>query len=188
MTSARIVADTLVYDGWYKLRRLCVRMPCGTEVERHVEEHGDAAAVLPYDPERRMALVISLPRAPILATGEPPILEAIAGNLEGRPPEDCARIEALEEGGVRLNGLEPVGRVWTMPALSTERLHLFIGHYSTKDRIGSGGGLAAEAENIVVKEITLAALSRDLLANHYSDPKLIMLAQALLLRRPNLLS
>jgi hypothetical protein len=33
-----------------------------------VESHGDAVAVLPYDAERRCALVVRLFRAPVLVT------------------------------------------------------------------------------------------------------------------------
>ena len=58
--SARIIADETVYSGWLSLRRLTVRMPDGRPEERHVEDHGSAVAVLPYDPVRGTALLVSL--------------------------------------------------------------------------------------------------------------------------------
>ncbi|HUD95312.1 NUDIX domain-containing protein [Sphingobium sp.] len=186
MSVAQIVGDDIVYDGWYRLRRLRVRMPCGTEVERHLEDHGSAAAVLPYDPVARTALIVSMPRAPLLAAGASPIWEAVAGTLDGREAEDCARAEAVEEAGVLLRALEPVACVWTMPALSSERLHLFLAPYAATDRIGKGGGAEGEMENITVAEIRLSTLRRQLFAGECVDPKLIMLSQALLLRRPEL--
>ena len=67
MTDAQIVKKTLVYDVWYKLWRLAVRMPDGAVVERHLESHGDAVAVLPYDPVRRVAMLVTMPHASLLA-------------------------------------------------------------------------------------------------------------------------
>ncbi|RYH30795.1 MAG: ADP-ribose pyrophosphatase, partial [Alcaligenaceae bacterium] len=61
-----IVARTLVYDGFYRLWRLRVLMPDGAAVERHLEDHGAAVAVLPYDPVRRVALLVAMPRAPVI--------------------------------------------------------------------------------------------------------------------------
>jgi hypothetical protein len=50
-----------VYDGYLAIDRLRVRLADGTIVGREVERHGDAAAVLPYDAERRCALIWSSP-------------------------------------------------------------------------------------------------------------------------------
>lgn len=182
---AAIVGRELVYDGWYKFWRLAVRMPDGAVVERHLEDHGRAASVLPYDPARRVATLVSLPRAPVMAAGAPPLLETIAGNLH-RDPEETARTEALEEAGLRLGALEFVAEVWAMPALSTERLSLFLAPYAAADRIGAGGGLAHEHESVTVHEVPLAELRRQARSGALPDGKTLILLQALELRRPEL--
>lgn len=86
MNSPRITHRTLVYDGWYSLSRIEIQMPDGTRVERHLLNNGSAVAVLPYDPVRRVCMLIDQPRAPVIAAGEPPLLEAIAGNLDSADP------------------------------------------------------------------------------------------------------
>ena len=183
--TATILSRTLVYDGWYKLWRLRVRMPSGAEVERHIEDHGTAVAVLPYDPVRRVAMLVSMPRAPVIDLGQPPLLEAIAGTIEQDAGESAKR-EAMEEGGVRLSKLEFVAEVWSLPALSTERLSLYLAPYGADDRIGIGGGAEGEHECITVQEIALAAL-RDLrLAGALHDAKTMLLVQAMELRMPTL--
>jgi len=183
--TATIICRELVYDGWYKLWRLCVRMPNGAEVERHLEDHGRAVAVLPYDPDRCVAIVVTMPRAPLIDAGEPPLIEVVAGNI-ACDPEESARREAMEEGGVRLAALEFVAEVWPMPALSTERLGLYLAPYSIDDRVGSGGGAEDEHENITVREIELSEL-RDLRrAGALRDAKTMLLVQALELRMPAL--
>lgn len=183
--TAEILSRTLVYDGWYKLWRLCVRMPDGAEVERHLEDHGAAVAVLPYDPDRRVAMLVSMPRAPVILAGQPPLLEAIAGSI-AHDAEESVRREAMEEGGVRLRLLEFVAEVWSLPALSTERLGLYLAPYCAHDRIETGGGAEDEHESITVHEIALATL-RDLrMAGALHDAKTMMLVQALELRMPAL--
>ena len=60
----------------------CRPMP-GGEFRREIEDHGRAVAVLPYDPDRGVALLVEVPRAPVLFRGEPePFYEAPAGLLE----------------------------------------------------------------------------------------------------------
>jgi nudix-type nucleoside diphosphatase (YffH/AdpP family) len=183
--TATIVARTLVYDGWYKLWRLRVRMPGGAEVERHLEDHGAAVAVLPYDPVRRVAMLVSMPRAPVIDAGEPPLLEAIAGNIT-HDADESARREAKEEGGVRLEMLQPVGQVWSMPALSTERLALYLAPYAVEDRVEDGGGAEGEHESITVHEIALPELRSLRLAGALRDAKTLLLVQALELGFPEL--
>ena len=161
-------------------------MPDGVEVERHIEEHGCAAAVLPYDPERRCALLVSMPRAPVIQEGEDDLLEAMAGALEGERADECARREAREEGGVRLDQLEPLGTFWSMPAFSTERLSLFLAPYRQANRVGEGGGAATEHENIIVHEIALRDLWQRAAAGALRDLKTVFLLQSLRLRHPHL--
>ena len=61
----------IAYAGYLTVERLRMRLTNGAEVSREVEWHGDATAVLPYDVERRSALVVRLFRAPVLvASGE----------------------------------------------------------------------------------------------------------------------
>ena len=185
MTST-IVGQTLVYDGWYKLYRTTLRHRDGQEVERHIEDHGCAIAVLPYDPVSRAALVVRMPRAPVIAAGEGPFIEAIAGNLDGDAPEDCVRREAFEEAGIRLTDLEKITTIWTMPALSTERLHLFLAPYGRQDRQSNGGGCADEGEMITAEEWPLAELAAMARAGAMADAKLLILIHTLMMRRPEL--
>lgn len=177
-----------VHDGWTKLRRATLAGADGVAFTREIEDHGPAVAVLPYDPERRVALLVKLPRAPVLfLDGASDFLEAPAGLREGgEDPADCARREAAEEVGVALGALEPAGHAWTMCGISTERMHLFLAPYAAEDRKGAGGGLAAEHENITVVEVPLGALRDMADRNALDDMKTLCLVQTLRLRRPEL--
>ncbi|HEX8166759.1 MAG TPA: NUDIX hydrolase [Beijerinckiaceae bacterium] len=187
MRKHRIKSVETLYEGWGRLLKLWIEQPDGHVIGREVEDHGAAVAVLPYDPGRRTVLLVRQFRAPLAhACGEDSLLEAPAGMLDEDDPEDCARREAEEEVGLRLTALEPVGAVWSMPGVSTERMHLFLAPYAQGDRIAAGGGLAEEHENIEVVEMPLSELAG--MAEHgaLADLKTLALVQALRLRRPEL--
>lgn len=185
--AARIGGVRIVHDGWARFLVAEVIQSNGTRISREVEDHGRAVCVLPYDPARRVATLVSQLRAPLLYAGGPPgIMEAPAGLLEDEPPEEGARREAEEETGLRLARLDGVASAWSMPGLSTERMDLFLAKYGEADRIGQGGGLAGEGEAVTVHEIPLAELAAMVGRGAVADMKTLVLLFALQLRRPDL--
>ena len=185
---ATILRTEVKDDSWATFLRVEVRLDDGQVVWRQVEDHGRATAVLPYDPERRTALLVRLFRAPgLYAGGSGTVVEAIAGIVDaGETAEVAARREAMEEAGVRLERLEAIGEVWTSPGISTERMSLYLARYSAADRVSAGGGAEGEHENITVLQRPLAELGAEVAAAQIADMKLLTLIQALKLRRPEL--
>jgi nudix-type nucleoside diphosphatase (YffH/AdpP family) len=185
--AAGLLQIRTIHQGFSTFVVARVRLPDGAVVAREIEDHGDAVAVLPYDPERRTALLVRLFRAPPLYKGADPMLvEAPAGLIdEGEAPEAAARREALEETGVVLDVLEPVATVWSSPGVSAERITLYLAACSFAER-GAGGGKAEEHEDIAVLETPLSALATMLDRGELEDMKLLVLGQALRLRRPDL--
>lgn len=176
-----------VHDGWASFVVAEVTTPEGAAVTREIEDHGEAVCVLPYDPERKVALLIRQFRAPPFFTaGVTDLLEVPAGLLDEADPEAGVRREAFEETGLRLSRLEPVSTVWSLPGISTERMHLFLAPYAEADREGPGGGLAEEHEAITVVEMPLATLVAMSEAGEIVDMKTLVLLLALRLRRPDL--
>ena len=182
--TAKILSTVTLYEGFCKLLRLRVRLN-GSEFDREVEDHGRAVAILPYDPTGGTALLVRLLRAPALLTaGVPELLEAPAGLMGQDSPDDAARRELHEEVGLQVTDLEPMGPVWTMPGISTERMDLFLARYSASDRVGVGGGIADEHENITVVEIPLAELWAKAVQGQIADMKTLMLIYMLRHRHP----
>lgn len=181
-----ILSERLVHRGWLDLKIATIRLAGGEIVDREIVDHPSGAAVLAYDPERRVAMLVCECRPPVLSEGAEPMLEVIAGALDGDEPAQCARREALEEGGLRLRGLERVAETWATPATSTERVTSFLAAYGPADRVGPGGGLDAEAEHLRVREVPLAELGRRMDAAGIRDAKTLLLLQALRLRQPAL--
>lgn len=183
----RIDKTETIYKGYSTLMKAELSGPDGSTFSREIEDHGVAVAVLPYDPERRCALLVSLPRAPVIWSGGPnELIEAPAGMCDDDHPEDAARREALEEVGVRLGALEDLGEIYSCPGVSTERIGLYLASYREADRIEAGGGVEDEQENITVLEPTLAELWRWTEDGTLLDLKTRALVYALRIRRPDL--
>lgn len=181
-----IVKIDPIHRGWSNFSVVTFRLDDGSVIQRSVEDHGRAASVLPYDPERRVALVARQFRAPVRLAEATDILEPPAGIIDaGETAAQCARREALEEVGVRLGELEPLGCYWSSPGSGMERNDLFLAAYTQADRIEAGGG-TDEHEDIEVIETPLSELAAMLDRGELSDLKLLGLVQTLRLRRPEL--
>jgi nudix-type nucleoside diphosphatase (YffH/AdpP family) len=182
-----IVNVEIKYEGWGRYLAISVRSPDGEVIRREIEDHGRAAAVLAYDPERRTALLVRQFRAPVFySRRQEHTLEVIAGIEEDADAAATARREALEEAGLRLGALEHVATVWAMPGISTEQMTLYLATYRPDDRIHDGGGVAGERENVFPEEVALTRLREMMAAGELIDMKTLVLAQALMLRRPEL--
>jgi nudix-type nucleoside diphosphatase (YffH/AdpP family) len=187
MSNCEVVAVKWLYEGWARFGVASIRLPDGKTIRREVEDHGAAVAILPYDPERRTTLLVAqLRAAPLVVDGQRETLEVVAGCIEEEDAPETARREALEEAGLRVDSLERVAAVWTMPGVSTERLTLYLAPYAAADRVAAGGGVAAEDENIRVVEMPLRDLAALMDAGDLVDMKTLALTQALRLRRPDL--
>jgi len=184
----QILKRETAYEGYSRIERVTARLDNGVEITREVESHGRAVAVLPYDPERRVALLVRQFRAPVmLASGAQSLLEAPAGMIDGEDgAEDSVRRKALEEVGLKLGAVERVALAWPSSGVSTETMTLCLAEYCAGDRVAKGGGLEAEQEHIHVAETPLADLLHLGAGEDAVDMKLLLLVQALRLKRPDL--
>ena len=183
----RIGGVRLVHEGWARYLVAEVMLDDGSRITREIEDHGRAVAVLPYDPERRVATLVSQFRAPVLYSAGPTShVEVPAGLLDEGAADDEARREVGEETGLRLGTVDLVASAWSMPGLSTERMDLFLAAYREADRIGPGGGLVAEGESVAVHEMPLCELAAMGRRGAITDMKTLVLLFALQLRRPEL--
>ncbi|PZO82464.1 MAG: NUDIX hydrolase [Mesorhizobium amorphae] len=187
MSQPVIEKTETLFGGWGKYLRVHLRFPDGTAYAREIEDHGDAACVLPFDAARGVVMLVRQARAPLVHRGENEQLwEAPAGILDEPDPAECARREAMEEVGLRLGEVVALGSFWTMPGISAERMHLFLAPYGAADRVTAGGGLADENEAIEVVEMPIREAAELMDGGRMRDMKTFALLQALRLRHPEL--
>jgi hypothetical protein len=106
-TSMRIVERKVLFEGWTRFLAVTLQQPDGRSTERAVLDHGASVCVLPYDPERRLALIVCQTRIPLVYLGcREQLMEAIAGRVEDEQPPEAIRREAMEEAGLRIRDLD----------------------------------------------------------------------------------
>lgn len=139
---------------------------------------GQATTVLPYDPVQDAVLLVEQFRVPVFIGGDraPWIWEPVSGLIDpGETPQQAAHREVMEEAGLHLSRLEPVAATYSSTGSSSEFVHIYIGLTDFEGR-SSGGGLAAEGEDIHSKIISYGALMQGVDDGVYRDMPLVTTA------------
>jgi nudix-type nucleoside diphosphatase (YffH/AdpP family) len=145
---------------------------------RETFDRGDAATLLPYNLMQRTVLLVRQFRYPAYANGyDDLMIEAAAGLLDKASPEVRIRAEAEEETGYRLGEIQKIFEAFMSPGAVTEKLHFFVAEYRADMRIGSGGGIADEGEDIEVLELRIEQALAMIGDGRIVDAKTIMLLQ-----------
>ena len=145
---------------------------------REVFERGNAAALLPYNLAQRTVVLVRQLRYPAYLNGYDDLLiEAAAGLLDDETPETRIRAEAEEETGYRLGEVRKIFEAFTSPGAVTEKIHFFVAKYDPTMKVGSGGGLASEGEDIEVLELAFDQALAMIGDGRIVDAKTIMLLQ-----------
>ena len=145
---------------------------------RESYDRGNGATLLPYNLAQRTVVLVRQFRYPAYVNGYDGLLiEAAAGLLDNASPEQRIRAEAEEEAGYRLGEIKKIFEAFMSPGSVTERLHFFVGEYEPKMRIGSGGGIASEGEDIEVLELAIDQALAMIGDGRIVDAKTIMLLQ-----------
>ena len=145
---------------------------------RETYDRGNGAVLLPYNLARRSVVLVKQFRYPAYVNGyDDLMIEAAAGLLDNASPEARIRAEAEEETGYRLGEIAKVFEAFMSPGAVTEKLHFFVAEYEPKMRVGAGGGIASEGEDIEVIELPIDEALAMIPSGHIVDAKTIMLLQ-----------
>jgi ADP-ribose pyrophosphatase len=140
-------------------------------------ERGDGvAAILQHKGSQRVILIRQF-RYPTYANGSGPgwIIEAVAGMLgANEEPEEAVRREILEETGYQVEQLTHIADFYVSPGGTSERILLYYAQVDDQSKVGDGGGLAAEHEDIELLEFTLPELWAALDSGQIVDAKTII--------------
>jgi len=176
----RILGRKLVSRGFGLLERLGVELRrLDGRLQAHefeIYDTGDGAAILLYDPTRSTVVLVRQFRLPpYLKDGRDSLIEVCAGRLEGSDPQTRIVHEAEEETGFRVRHPRRLFEGYTSPGAFCEKLTFFVAEYAEADRIGAGGGLEHEGEDIEILEPTLDEALTMIERGEIIDAKTILL-------------
>jgi nudix-type nucleoside diphosphatase (YffH/AdpP family) len=150
---------------------------------RLIFERGDAAAVLLYNEETHMVVMVNQFKVPSMvgrqrdnpSTTNGWITETVAGMIEkSETPEDAVIRETQEETGYKIQKPELICRFFSSPGGTSERIFLYFAKITDADKIGKGGGLSGEDIKVVTKSAN--ELFDELAKKQIEDPKLVIAA------------
>ncbi|WP_191487736.1 NUDIX domain-containing protein [Pseudomonas sp. FEN] len=184
----RIVDSTVLSDDWYLLKKTTFDFlrSDGTwqRQSRETYDRGNGATILLFNREKQTVVLTRQFRFPVFVNGHDGMLvEAAAGLLENASPEDRIRAEAEEETGYRVQNVQKIFEAFMSPGSVTEKLHFFLGEYDGDSKVGHGGGLEAEGEDLEVLELSLDDALQAVRRGEIVDAKTIMLLQYVALNK-----
>jgi GDP-mannose pyrophosphatase NudK len=175
----RLLEEKLLSHGRFRLtmtKAEVVEADGSRRILSHeIYHHERAAAILLYDPDRGVVLLVRQVRLGGFQGGAlQPMIEACAGMLDGDEPAAGIVREAMEETGVAVGAARHVFDAYMSPGATTERISCFVARYALADRIGAGGGADAD-ERIEIIEPTLGEALRMIERGDICDAKTIAL-------------
>ncbi len=146
---------------------------------RETYDRGDGATILLYNLAAQTVVLIRQFRFPAYVSGlaDGLLIETAAGLLDEASPEARIQAEAEEETGYRIGAVQKVFEAYMSPGSVTEKLFFFVAEYGPNSRVNSGGGVAAEGEDIEVLELTFIDALNMVSSGEIRDGKTIMLLQ-----------
>lgn len=178
----RVRQVKVLSDDWYILKKTTfdyLRNNGEWQTQsRETYDRGNGATILLYNRHKRSVILTRQFRYPAFVNGHPGLLiETPAGLLDQTSPEERIKAETEEETGYRVHEVRKVFEAYMSPGSVTEKLHFFVAEYDADARIGAGGGIVGEGEDIEVLELAFDQALAMLEGGEISDGKTIMLLQ-----------
>ena len=180
MPKVEVISRRRVFDDFFKIDEAKLRFErydgSMSEVVRRLNfERGDSAAALLFDARSRTVYLIEQFMYPTLVKAGGWLQTVVAGMIDkGETPEEAIRREILEEAGFAVERVEPIADFFVSPGGSSERIFLFCALVSDGARVGEGGGVAIEHEDIRLMPVTLDDFITRLAAHGFTDAKTIV--------------
>lgn len=146
---------------------------------RESYDRGDGAAILLFNKFKKTVILTKQFRMPsyLNRNNDGMVIEVCAGLLDEDEPAICIKKEAEEEVGYRITNPVKIFELFSSPGAFTEKIHYFIAEYNDSMKIGEGGGIENETEEIEVLEINFNKAFEMIYNGEITDAKTIILLQ-----------
>jgi ADP-ribose pyrophosphatase len=184
-----VIEVKTVYDGFVRLDEATVRYErfdgaMSEPVTRLCMERGDSVAAVVVDSGTDQVLLTRQFRYPTYRRDDGWILELPAGSADSdEPPLEGMKRELVEELGLSVARLEHISTFFTSPGASSERIWLYYAEVDESDRVGPGGGLDSENEDIQTYRLPVHAVPSAIEDGSIRDAKTLIGLQWLIDKR-----
>lgn len=154
------------YKGHLAIDELTVKTKKGAQIKREVMTRKNAVAALVFNKETKKYIFVSQWRPGV--SGD--IIEIPAGTLDhpGEDQREAMIREVEEEIGYKVDGIKMLDECYMSPGGSTEIITIYF--CTVSEKIGEGGGLEEEHEEIDVIEMDRS----EMLSTRFKDAKTII--------------
>jgi nudix-type nucleoside diphosphatase (YffH/AdpP family) len=179
----RNITKKLLSDNWYTLNKYIFEYKNNNSEwkrqEREAYDRGNGSTILLYSKLKRSVVLTRQFRLPTYINGNATgmLIETCAGLLDKDNAVDCIVKEAREETGYRIEAPVKIFEAYMSPGSVTEIVYFFVAEYFDEDKVGDGGGLEHEQENIEVLELDFETAYKMIASGEIKDGKTIMLLQ-----------
>lgn len=178
----RIREEKLLSDNWAILKKTTLDYQRANgdwqTLVRETYDRGNGATILLYNRDRHTVILTRQFRYPTYVNGwHGLMIETCAGLLDQRDPAEAIRRETEEETGYRVDSPQKVMEIYMSPGSVTEKIYFFVAEYHPEHRIGEGGGLLDDGEDIGVLEMDADAAMQMIERGEIVDGKTIILLQ-----------
>jgi len=182
--NVKIISTETLSNNFFPLKKVdfSYEKPDGTteEVSREVYQSSNGATVLLYNKEKGSVVLTRQFRMPTYLNKNPTgmMLETCAGIVEeNEEPKTAIIREIEEETGYRVQNAKKVFEMYMTPGSVAEMLYFFVAEYTPQQKVGDGGGLDVENEDIEVIELSFEEAYNKIEAGEIKDAKTALLLQ-----------
>ena len=186
-----IISRKLVFDKFFKIEEAKIQFEkfngemSGT-ISRLNFERGDSVAALVYNLDSKNSIFVNQFKFPCFDKYGGWITEIPAGIIdENESPEQAIKREVIEEIGFRPRSIQKIASFFVSPGGSSERIFLYFITVKESDRVGKGGGLAIEDEDIKQIELNIDEIKSLLENDLINDAKTLIAINYLLNNHDN---
>jgi GDP-mannose pyrophosphatase NudK len=179
----KILDTKILSDNWYILKKITFEKTKSAHQpiiqHREVYDRGNGATILLYNKEQQTIVLTRQFRLPTYVNGNTTglLIESCAGLLDRDNPEECIKRETEEETGYKLDAVKKVFEAYMSPGSVTEILYFFVAEYTPEMKVGEGGGLDHENEDIEVLELPFTRALEMMNNSEIKDGKTMLLLQ-----------
>jgi nudix-type nucleoside diphosphatase (YffH/AdpP family) len=183
LSKISIIKSEILSDNWYTLKKITYQTTDHNgnvaAQSREAYDRGNGATIFLYNKVNQTIILTRQFRMPTYLNGNENgyLIECCAGLLDKDNPEDCIKRETEEETGYKVSDIKKVFEAYMSPGSVTEILYFFVAEYSKEMKVGDGGGVHEESENIEVLELPFQQALDMIGSGEIKDAKTIMLLQ-----------